>query len=547
MTLGYDEESNYSALPHDTDLVAANYDEDQGSAYSRHPADIAMVSVGFEDDLISNQESQITSETERNKRRSANACVSALIICAFWAFLMVGMLAVVLRRKNENDLFRNGPTKGTNSSGILDTIIVPPPSDDITAVCSPNFRQFDGTTRCDAACAPSACCTVEDKEQNCFDQNYETCEMYQLCKPWMVKIPPLQIKSGPSDLDMICSSESISSLDARMSCDAHCKPGLCCISKGNYNCFQSNAEICKGYSSCWNFGPDGADVYVKEVCTATTLGKINDEDSCRKVCSTRSCCFSENDDCRHKHPGWCKAFSSCENLLNLENNFDIAEDRDDADLGVLEDEKGLDYYFFVPELDQNNTVTVTSYTSTSGFDIIQDIVPDEFDKVKLDKFDTEVLSASPTLPPSQAALSNNGSEGIDGTDEINNTKSDTFAVKSQAALSNNGSEGIDGPDEFNNTKSDTFASEAPSASPTLPPSHAALNNDTKGSDEETFDKIYLDTLPTEAPTTISTSLSSDETSPSNYTGNIDERNSFYLPSFEANATRNQTQGNTTQP
>jgi len=162
-------------------------------------------------------------------------------------------------------------------------------------------------------------------------------------------------------------------------------------------------------------------------------------------------------------------------------------------------------------------VTVTSYTSTSGFDIIQDIVPDEFDKVKLDKFDTEVLSASPTLPPSQAALSNNGSEGIDG------------------------------PDEFNNTKSDTFASEAPSASPTLPPSHAALNNDTKGSDEETFDKIYLDTLPTEAPTTISTSLSSDETSPSNYTGNIDERNSFYLPSFEANATRNQTQGNTTQP
>jgi len=129
-----------------------------------------------------------------------------------------------------------------------------------------------------------------------------------------------------SEVDRICSLQSIADDDGK-ACLRLCSPESCCFAPDEaFNCAKDQVAICKQFEACINlYGNNESsqketeDVQsvmleseLKRICSAEGIEEDGGE-ACQKICSPQSCCFATEAlfNCQIENPDTCKEFTLC--------------------------------------------------------------------------------------------------------------------------------------------------------------------------------------------------------------------------------------------
>mmetsp|Transcript_4785 Transcript_4785/g.7058 ORF Transcript_4785/g.7058 Transcript_4785/m.7058 type:complete len:870 (-) Transcript_4785:187-2796(-) len=219
--------------------------------------------------------------------------------------------------------------------------------ENIQSICDiSNISTMEGHAECEEACEEAKCCMAPGS-LSCFRGQEDVCSMYSPCAALYsaandgeihVMVPP-----PPSDLNIICTFESIRYASGFIECSSACYAGSCCsippvglpesILSSSSNkldtttqrkpesCADTHSEVCAAYTACSAL--EGLeDIHgtptdlVNSKCTPNHMKTEIGIDDCENACQPRSCCFAESEkrNCYDDNRLWCDEFHAC-NIL----------------------------------------------------------------------------------------------------------------------------------------------------------------------------------------------------------------------------------------
>ena len=134
----------------------------------------------------------------------------------------------------------------------------------------------------------------------------------------------LDLSQPPSNIDKVCSTESLKTVPGYIACENACEKGKCCfveddVSKDSSkpfiikSCKKKNPVLCEKYSSCDALAANNpsssqkpntsTNKEVDEKCSQASIDTgLKGIHQCQNICQSRSCCFakSQTRNCRER-------------------------------------------------------------------------------------------------------------------------------------------------------------------------------------------------------------------------------------------------------
>ncbi|KAI2490813.1 hypothetical protein MHU86_23748 [Fragilaria crotonensis] len=204
-------------------------------------------------------------------------------------------------------------SSSTSSSAAY---LVEPPAN-IASKCSTDSDE------CRMVCEPAECCTFPSNlELSCLAGNEDKCLVYhQYCSildggEQLVKSEE-QIPRAPTNLDTVCTTDKIATVDGFQECQEACQPASCCYDDSRDVDTCSNEE-CADYAPCLILSASDnihkeIPVHVADQCDH--LEDITSRSACRVACSHALCCFyKDKNSCPQPDTSFCEQYSVCNDL-----------------------------------------------------------------------------------------------------------------------------------------------------------------------------------------------------------------------------------------
>ena len=180
----------------------------------------------------------------------------------------------------------------------------------------------DGTAaseECEVACQDASCCW----NGNCLETDLINCLTYAPCDELVLPSPNTKVDVPTSNIQQVCSVESIFQQDSYQECRELCDKASCCTDATD-NCILDDPLGCLMYEPCNILPLVGGSVppppdNLRKICNG-----VDDLDSgalqtCIDSCEPAACCVAEGDDnCVDDGNAWaCSMYGICEPVYAL--------------------------------------------------------------------------------------------------------------------------------------------------------------------------------------------------------------------------------------
>jgi len=222
----------------------------------------------------------------------------------------------------------NAARERDNRKNDYNNIQLPP--EDLEKLCNRTNTLTDfGLKQCKDACDAAHCC-MGTAGKSCFTEFENICGLYSSCGILYqaVEGDTLSVAPAPKNIGSICSDKSIATPKGFEACQSACRMGECCFpSNGNENnlpdesCVETHEDKCKTYTPCLSLHIDGKELtstvdVVNTKCTINNVHYLEGWDDCSNACQPRSCCFTEESNCRKDNEFYCNEYEACEIIFN---------------------------------------------------------------------------------------------------------------------------------------------------------------------------------------------------------------------------------------
>lgn len=252
---------------------------------------------------------------ERRRMTPRNKVIIATILVG-----LVIALAVV---------FSGGKDSGSASTGSPKVALQEPPRD-LDARCSPKALTDNGKEPCLVDCERAECCDFPaNLPLSCLEGNQPKCLVYHAAcshlnaDSYDESTIPSSVPPAPSNLQELCTSSSLKTVDGFTGCHEACKHAECCYEEGVGTCTH---DECTGYAPCLTLAAtdhvhEDIPALVDQVCASDRLVSMEGRAECRQACSHALCCFAPDDQetsCLHHDTSFCSQYDKCNELESVQ-------------------------------------------------------------------------------------------------------------------------------------------------------------------------------------------------------------------------------------
>mmetsp|Transcript_21129 Transcript_21129/g.30191 ORF Transcript_21129/g.30191 Transcript_21129/m.30191 type:complete len:790 (+) Transcript_21129:84-2453(+) len=288
---------------------------------------------------------------DRSYRRR-QLCKKFAVVLGVILLLIAGSIGIAMLVSNQSQT-ASAASASAASTVNKTTVILPPPTQDLSALCDPSNEQ--GRASCKAACAPAACCS--STLENCKATNSEICDAYSACllmnQSDGVGNQSVEASEAEQAIKTLC--EDTTDEESLKQCKKLCAARACCFATSGYMCYDDFKEWCDEYKICATqpsepvlltlapspivqssqatsephvsdapFDPSSAFVEgaqemteIEKICSMDAIA-ANGTKACTDLCRQRACCFVDESEfnCVEERRDWCEEYSLC-TILNM--------------------------------------------------------------------------------------------------------------------------------------------------------------------------------------------------------------------------------------
>ena len=250
-------------------------------------------------------------------------------------------------------------------STYIHHIKVPPPSENISSICSKDNIQTN-PNKCRNACSKAQCCFATKQidqstyHDNCQNINNETCHLYASCQNLQSDVG-FTTDEIVQEIRQVCTDDISTNIITLFQCYQLCKPVSCCFDDTtkchrNVDCMKYerctiafhhlqatphdgisgthdddlfndkpiddkpfNTTLSPTIAStiaptvAHNTSLSNSDklFLIEKTCTPTKISTQDGWNACYDLCVERSCCFTFDNDCLKGNEKWCEEFQYC--------------------------------------------------------------------------------------------------------------------------------------------------------------------------------------------------------------------------------------------